>query len=90
MSEIEPPHGWSQTADGLVRDFRFPDWASAFAFVGRVSTLAERHQHHPDVVLRWGFVRLTLITHDAAGGPRITERDTRLAREIDALSPAVA
>ena len=90
MNSLKPPPGWTHTVSGLVRHYRFGDWAAAFAFVSQVSDLAERHNHHPDVVLRWGFVALTLITHDAAGGAQVTERDTQLAREIDALKPVVS
>lgn len=64
----------------LVRSYRFEDFATALAFVNRVGEIAEREGHHPDVLLRWGEVRLEIWTH-AAGG--LTENDFILAAKCD-------
>ncbi len=37
-------------------------------------------QHHPDIMIRFNKVTLTLTTHDAGG---LTERDFELARGTD-------
>lgn len=58
----------------------FADFAAALAFVNRVGALAEAANHHPDFTLGWGYVTLTLSTHDAGG---LTEKDVALAQEID-------
>lgn len=72
---------WSAGAGKkLVREFHFPDFAAALAFVNRVGQVAEALQHHPDVYLTWGRVQLELWTHSAGG---ITESDIRLAAECD-------
>jgi len=71
----ELPH-W-HIADGkLIRDFTFPNFIDALAFVNRVGTLAESQNHHPDIDIRYNKVHLGLVTHDANG---ITRRDLRLA-----------
>ena len=44
--------------------------------------LAERAGHHPDVLVQWNKVTLTLSTHSAGG---LTDADFALAREINAL-----
>lgn len=75
---------WREVDGRLVRTFPFPDFASGLAFVVRVGALAEEQDHHPDVHLRWGSVRLELWSHDAGG---ITDRDRRLADAIDGLRP---
>ena len=49
-------------------------------FVGRVATLAEEANHHPDFLIEYDRVTLTLTSHDSGG---LTERDFRLARKID-------
>ena len=78
-----PPH-W-RVVDGhhLEREYKFPDFASALAFTNRVGALAEDVNHHPDVYLAWGKVRLTLWTHTADG---LTERDYALAGKIEEMS----
>jgi len=67
---------------GLVREYEFPDFAAALAFTNRVGALAEAANHHPDIHLAWGKVRITLWTHTANG---VTQKDYDLARQIDAL-----
>lgn len=66
----------------LEREWTFPDFRSALAFTNRVGALAEEANHHPDVYLAWGKVRLTLWTHTAGG---LTKKDYALAEKIDAL-----
>lgn len=66
----------------LEKEFRFPDFVKALAFVNRIGTAAERLNHHPDILLGWGKVHVTTWSHDANG---ITERDWKLAQEIERL-----
>ncbi len=72
---------WSQRPDVLERDFEFPDFAAAMAFVNRVADVAEEVNHHPDILVH-GFnkVRLMLSTHSEGG---LTDADHALARRID-------
>ena len=51
------------------------------AFVNRVAELAEAADHHPDILIQYSKVTLTLSSHDAGG---LTERDFSLALSIDA------
>ena len=71
---------WSQSGETLQRTFRFDDFLGAMAFVSRIADLAEEHQHHPDILIRYSKVTLTLSTHDAGG---ITEKDFNFARYTD-------
>jgi 4a-hydroxytetrahydrobiopterin dehydratase len=66
----------------LHREFRFPDFKQALAFVNRVGTIAEQEGHHPDILLAWGKVGITLWTHKIDG---LTESDFILAAKIDRL-----
>lgn len=81
-SKLETVPNWSETAGSIQRTFQFKDFLSAMAFVQKVAELAERCQHHPDILIRWNKVTLTLTTHDASG---LTERDFDFANEADAL-----
>ncbi len=47
--------------------------------VERVTEVAERLGHHPDVDLRYPVVHLSVVSHDVGG---LTARDVALAREI--------
>ena len=67
----------------LNRTFTFPDFKQALDFVNRVGALAEEQGHHPDIMLAWGKVEITLWTHKING---LTESDFIMAAKIDALS----
>jgi len=70
--------------DSIVRELKFDDFAAAIAFVNRVADLAERANHHPDILVHgWNGVRLTLSTHSEGG---LTAADFELAARIDELA----
>jgi 4a-hydroxytetrahydrobiopterin dehydratase len=79
--ELKP--GW-RIVDGhhLERDFKFQDFRGALAFTNRVGELAEAQNHHPDIYLAWGKVKLTLWTHKVDG---LTESDFVFAAKVDRL-----
>jgi 4a-hydroxytetrahydrobiopterin dehydratase len=74
---------WEEKDGGLHRSFRFADFSEAFAFLTRVALHAEKVDHHPEFISRWNRVDFRLTSHDAGG---VTERDRRLADEIDRLA----
>jgi len=75
--------GWNEVDDALQREFAFPDFATALAFVNRVGELAEAENHHPDISFGWGRVTLRWWTHSAGG---ITDRDRELAERSAELA----
>ncbi len=77
-----PPRWKIAAGKRLEKDYLFRDFRQAFAFVRRVSALAEREYHHPDVFLAWGRVKLSIWTHAADG---LTENDFILAAKADRL-----
>ncbi len=75
---------WQRQKNALVKEYSFPDFKQALAFVDQVGELAEAANHHPDIELGWGRVKISLTSHDAG---KVLERDTRLAQQIDQLLP---
>jgi len=73
---------WEAENDNLKKHFEFENFAEALAFVNKVGAVAERRDHHPDVLFGWGYAEFFITTHDAGG---ITARDFELAKEIDSL-----
>jgi 4a-hydroxytetrahydrobiopterin dehydratase len=66
----------------LHKAYTFPDFKSALAFVNRVGDIAEEQGHHPDIILTWGKVEITIWTHKIDG---LTESDFILAAKLDQL-----
>lgn len=64
----------------LEKEFKFKNFRDALAFANRVGELAEKRNHHPDIYLAWGAVKLTLWTHKIDG---LTESDFIIAAQVD-------
>jgi 4a-hydroxytetrahydrobiopterin dehydratase len=78
--------GWERTGEGagegIVRAFKLADFGAALGFAVRLGMIAEKKDHHPDILLGWGKARVLWTTHDAGG---ITRLDLELAEATDSL-----
>ena len=72
--------GWQLADNAIRKQFKFNDFMSAVAFVNRVANAAEAADHHPDIVINYTRVTMSLSTHSAGG---ITEKDFDLAQKIE-------
>lgn len=64
----------------LERLFSFENFLQALQFTNWIGALAETHDHHPDIHLSYGKVKIQLWTHTANG---VTEKDFHLASLCD-------
>ncbi len=74
--------GWARQGDEIFKTYTLTSFPAALAFVSTVGHLAEAADHHPDILVKYKKVTLTLSTHSAGG---LTEKDFALANQIDAL-----
>jgi 4a-hydroxytetrahydrobiopterin dehydratase len=76
--------GWRVVEEHhLEREFPFPNFREALAFTNQVGALAESQNHHPDIHLAWGRVKLVLWTHSING---LSESDFIFAAKVDPLA----
>lgn len=75
--------GWQRAGDVITRTVTLPSFPAALIFVCAVGHLAEQADHHPDLLIRYRQVTLTLSTHSAGG---LTQRDIDLATAINAIA----
>jgi 4a-hydroxytetrahydrobiopterin dehydratase len=66
----------------ITRTFLFPDFKQGLDFVNQIGALAEEQSHHPDLLLAWGKVGVTIYTHKIQG---LTESDFILGAKIERL-----
>lgn len=69
----------------IRKEFRFPDFVRALAFVNALGFVAERENHHPDLELGWGRVLVRFSTHDVGG---LSRNDFICAAKTEALLAA--
>jgi 4a-hydroxytetrahydrobiopterin dehydratase len=74
---------WNEEDNMLKAAFQFKDFSQAFAFMTEVAMLAEKQNHHPNWSNVWNRVDIHLTTHDA--GNKVTEKDRKLAAEIECI-----
>ncbi len=81
IKEILSPE-WSIEANRKIkRQFTFPNFKEALAFVVNVGQIAEELHHHPDIGLTWGKVEIASTTHSINF---LSKKDFELAERIDA------
>lgn len=73
---------WERKGQEIVRTFKLPSFAESIQFVGKVAAYADQVDHHPDILIQYNKVTLTLSTHDAGG---LTKKDFDSARKADEL-----
>jgi 4a-hydroxytetrahydrobiopterin dehydratase len=80
--EIVSVPAWHLHGKAIIREWTMPRFLDAIAFVNKVAELAEKEDHHPDILIRYNKVQLRLSTHDADG---LSERDFHFAKLCDAF-----
>ncbi|WP_373894043.1 4a-hydroxytetrahydrobiopterin dehydratase [Virgibacillus natechei] len=74
--------GWEYTGGYLKKTYKLADFKASLTFVNNVGELAEEANHHPDIVIQYNKVDLSLRSHDEDG---ITNKDFDLAEKIEQL-----
>lgn len=82
------PQDWKKELKGgvqvLTRTFEFDDFSQAMVFAARVGEAADGADHHPEITVSWGRVRVDWWSHDSKG---VTSRDISLAETTNRLYP---
>ncbi len=81
-AEISQLSDWKVVEAKLHREFKFPNFVEAFAFMTKVAIVAEKMDHHPELFNVYNRVVIDLATHDVDG---ISTLDIELAKKINAL-----
>ncbi len=74
------PAHWQPTEKTIHRTFHTGTFVRGVEFVNAVKDLAETAHHHPDVILTYPTVIITLTTHDDG---MVTMKDLALAAQIN-------
>ncbi|WP_169068156.1 4a-hydroxytetrahydrobiopterin dehydratase [Candidatus Accumulibacter phosphatis] len=75
---------WQISGGGLLqKEFTFASYAATLLFVNTVAALAERENHHPDLEVGYGRVKVSYSTHDVGG---LSRNDFTCAAKIEALT----
>jgi 4a-hydroxytetrahydrobiopterin dehydratase len=87
ISGLAGLEGWKLFGDGaevaIEKTFQFKNFLRTMSFVNAVAYLAERHDHHPELLVQYSSCSVRLRTHDVQG---ISALDLQCAALVDALA----
>jgi 4a-hydroxytetrahydrobiopterin dehydratase len=72
--------GWTLTDGSIEKEFPFKSYLDGLNFAYSVGKIAEEQDHHPDILIKWRRVRLTLSTHSVKG---LSENDFIMAAKAE-------
>src|SRR5262245_27456944 len=75
--------GWIVENSRLRREYTTDGWPTTLMLANATGFVAEAADHHPELELAFGSLRVGLSTHVSGG---VTERDLALAAEIERLA----
>jgi 4a-hydroxytetrahydrobiopterin dehydratase len=74
--------GWVLSGNSITKEFKFRSYLRGLRFAYSLGKIAERQNHHPDILIRWREVRVTLTTHDIKG---LSENDFMMAARAEKI-----
>ena len=73
---------WNFNNESIDKNFKFSSYMDCIKFVNEIAELAEHKNHHPDILIGWCNVNVSITSHDIGG---VTNQCVELANEIDLL-----
>ncbi len=71
---------WTLADGSIEKEFRFKSYLDGLDFAYSVGKIAEEQDHHPDILIKWRRVKLTLSTHSVKG---LSENDFIVAAKSE-------
>lgn len=75
--------GWSFGDNLIYREYRTDGWPTTLMLVNAIGFACEAADHHPDLMVTWGKVVVSLNSHSAGG---VTDFDLAMARRLDEVA----
>ena len=81
---ISKLNGWKVIENHhITKDFIFKNFNHAIEFINKIASIAEKENHHPDILLHgYKRVNIKLFTHSFNG---LSDKDFKVAEEIDRI-----
>jgi 4a-hydroxytetrahydrobiopterin dehydratase len=71
---------WTLVGDSIEKEFKFRNYLAGLRFANFLGRTAEKKNHHPDILIRWKRVMITLSTHDIRS---LSAKDFIMAAEAE-------
>lgn len=74
--------GWKVSNGKLVKTYKFESYDEVIDFVNDVAKIAKKQNHHPDMIVKYDSVKLTMFDHEAND---ITDRCHKFTNAVDKM-----
>jgi len=81
-SQLKKCPEWEAGEGEISRVIEFESYMEGIDFVNTVAEIAEESQHHPELIVGYNAVTVSLTTHDEGG---VTDLDIEMAQRVDNL-----
>ncbi|MBV6457390.1 MAG: putative pterin-4-alpha-carbinolamine dehydratase [Fimbriimonadaceae bacterium] len=83
--ELATLESWTIEDGMLTRSYKCRNYVAGLDFAKAIGMVAEGLDHHPDMLIGYGTVKIMVVTHSAGG---LTPYDIELAKRINAIDYA--
>jgi 4a-hydroxytetrahydrobiopterin dehydratase len=73
---------WKQVNGKLVKTYKFESYNEVMDFVNKVANIAKKQNHHPDMLVKYNSVKLTMFDHEAND---ITDKCFKFTNAVDKI-----
>jgi len=75
--------GWAFEENKISKTYQFKNFLACTSFASAVGVIAEGFDHHPEILITWGKVKVSYNTHSE--GYIVTPMDFKAAQAIESL-----
>jgi 4a-hydroxytetrahydrobiopterin dehydratase len=79
---IKNKSDWEQYNNKLVKTFYFEDYKGVMPFVNNVMKIADEKNHHPDMIVHYDNVKLTITDHEKG---EVSDKCYKFAEAVNKL-----
>jgi 4a-hydroxytetrahydrobiopterin dehydratase len=72
--------GWKVSEGQLTKTFNFKTYKDVLKFVNKVGSIAEKQNHHPEMLVKYNSVKVSLFDH---GANKVSDKCHKLADLIN-------
>ena len=73
---------WAYSEKKISKNYTFSSYMDGVEFVNKIAALAEKNNHHPDLIIGWCKVNVSITSHNIGG---VTTNCVNLATGIDLI-----
>tara|TARA_Y100000758_G_C15651578_1_gene274828 strand:- start:155 stop:439 length:285 start_codon:yes stop_codon:yes gene_type:complete len=82
QSNLDLMEGWVFVNSSISKEFLFDSYMDGIDFVNELAKVAEKNNHHPDLIIGWCKVNVTFTSHELGG---VSSECINMAKALETL-----